>query len=430
MEQHPVRMEVTDDLRRSRLTVLFRLLLAIPHIIWVILWSIAAFVAAVVNWFATLITGKPPDGLHAFLSAYVRYVTHFYAYLFLAANPYPGFTGDPGSYPVDVTLDRPERQRRWVTGFRIFLALPALILASALFGTLSGGGGSGSGGAAGEGSGDDLAFFFGSGGVAYIVAFLAWFACLARGRMPSGFRDLVAYALRYNAEVLAYVFVLTDRYPNSDPDEPRTAYPPPSHPIALEVDDDLRRSRLTVFFRLLLAFPHLVWLVLWTLAVLFVTIVNWFITLFAGRSPEAFHRFVSAFVRYDVHVFAYLCLIANPFPGFTGTRGTYPVDVAIEPRARQNRWITGFRGFLAIPAVLVTFGLDAALFVAAFLGWFAALATARMPRGLRNLEAFVLRYSAQVNGYLYLLTDRYPYSGPLPAAEEEPEPAVALAEGF
>jgi hypothetical protein len=430
MEQHPVRMEVTDDLRRSRLTVLFRLLLAIPHIIWLILWSIAAFVTAIVNWFATLITGKPPDGLHAFLSAYVRYVTHFYAYLFLAANPYPGFTGDPGSYPVDVTLDPPGRQRRWVTGFRIFLALPALILAGALFGTLSGGGGSGTGGAGGEGSGEDLAFFFGSGGVAYIVAFLAWFACLARGRMPSGFRDLVAYALRYNAEVLAYVLVLTDRYPNSDPDEPRTAYPPPSHPIAMEVDDDLRRSRLTVFFRLLLAFPHLVWLALWTLAVLFVTIVNWFITLFAGRSPEAFHRFVSAFVRYDVHVFAYLCLVANPFPGFTGTRGTYPVDLAIEPRARQNRWITGFRGFLAIPAVLVTFALDAALFVAAFLGWFAALATGRMPRGLRNLEAFVLRYSAQLNGYLYLLTDRYPYSGPLPAAEEEPEPAVALAEGF
>ena len=53
-----------------------------------------------------------------------------------------------------------------------------------------------------------------------------------------------------------------------------------------------------------------------------------------------------------------------------------------------------------------------------------------MPRGLRNLEAFVLRYSAQLNGYLYLLTDRYPYSGPLPAAEEEPEPPVAVAEGF
>ena len=32
------------------------------------------------------------------------------------------------------------------------------------------------------------------------------------------------------------------------------------HPIALVVDDDLRRNRVTVFFRLLLAIPQVVWL--------------------------------------------------------------------------------------------------------------------------------------------------------------------------
>jgi hypothetical protein len=57
---HPIRLIVADDLRRSRLTVFFRLLLAIPHIVWFLLWSIAAAVAAIVNWFATLITGSPP----------------------------------------------------------------------------------------------------------------------------------------------------------------------------------------------------------------------------------------------------------------------------------------------------------------------------------------------------------------------------------
>jgi Domain of unknown function (DUF4389) len=430
MAQHPVRMEVEDDLRRSRLTVVFRLLLAIPHIIWVILWSIAAAVVAVINWFATLFTGQSPQGLHNFLAAYIRYVTHFYGYLFLAANPYPGFKGDPQSYPLDVAIDPPARQRRWITAFRIFLALPAFLLASTLVGSCSGGGGSGSGGAGGQGSDEDLAFLFGSGGVAYIVAFLAWFACLARGRMPSGFRDLVAYALRYNAQVLAYLLVLTDRYPNSDPDEPRTPHPAPPHPIILEVDDDLRRSRLIVFFRLLLALPHLIWLTLWAIALYLVTIVNWFVTLIAGRSPEVLHRFAGAFVRYDVHVIAFLFLIANPFPGFTGEPGSYPVDVRIEPRARQSRWITGFRLLLALPAFLVTAALWVTLFVVSVLGWFAALATGRMPLGLRNLGAFVLRYSAQVNSYVYLVTDRYPYSGPLPVAEAEPELPVAVAEGF
>lgn len=424
MADHPIRMEIRDDLRRSRLTVLFRLLLAIPHIVWLILWSIAAVVAAVINWFATLFSGQPPQGLYNFLSAYVRYLTHVYAYILLAANPFPGFTGDPDSYPLDVEIDPPARQRRWVTAFRIVLALPALLLASVLVGSCGGGGG-GQGGDPGAG---DAGFFFSGGGIATFVALLAWFVCLVTARMPKGFRDFIAYGLRYNAQVVGYLLVLTDRYPDSDPAEPRSPEPPPPHPISLEVDDDRGRSRLTVFFRLLLALPHLIWLGLWTIAALLAWIVNWFATLFTGRSPGALHRFLSAYVRYDVHVLAFLFLVANPFPGFTGTAGTYPVDATIEPPARQSRWITGFRLFLAIPAFLVLFGLEVVLFVSAFLGWFASLATGRMPRGLRNLGAFALRYTAQTNGYLYLLTDRYPYSGPLPGPKEEPAPALPVAE--
>ena len=118
-----VRLAITDDLRRSRLTVFFRLLLAIPHIVWVILWTIAVVPAALVTWFATLVAGRPPEALHGFLSAYTRYSTHLSAYLFLAANPYPGFTGEPG-YPVDLELPGPAPQARWKTAFRLVLALP------------------------------------------------------------------------------------------------------------------------------------------------------------------------------------------------------------------------------------------------------------------------------------------------------------------
>lgn len=35
--EHAVTLVVTDDLRRSRLTVFFRLLLGIPHFIWLTL---------------------------------------------------------------------------------------------------------------------------------------------------------------------------------------------------------------------------------------------------------------------------------------------------------------------------------------------------------------------------------------------------------
>ncbi len=49
---------------------------------------------------------------------------------------------------------------------------------------------------------------------------------------------------------------------------------------------------------------------------------NWFVTLFAGRPADALHRFNGAYVRYITHVFAYLSLVTNEFPGFVGAPGT------------------------------------------------------------------------------------------------------------
>ena len=114
MNDRPVHLIVSDDLERSRLTVFFRLILVIPHLIWLRLWGIAPSVAVIVNWFATLIAGQSPDGLHKFLAAYVRYAIHVGAYLLLAAEPFPDFTGKPG-YPVDVRSRRPSRRTagRW-----------------------------------------------------------------------------------------------------------------------------------------------------------------------------------------------------------------------------------------------------------------------------------------------------------------------------
>src|SRR6266508_1167483 len=180
---HPVRLVVTDDLRRNRLTVFFRLILAIPHLIWLTLWSIAAVFAGIANWVVTLINGISPPGLHNFLAGYVRYSTQVTAYLYLVADPFPSFAGRPG-YPVDVEIDPPQPQNRWVTAFRIILVIPAAILNQVLQ------------------------------YVVQIIGFLGWFVCLALGRMPQGMRDLSAYCVRFQAQTYAYLAVLTDRYPS------------------------------------------------------------------------------------------------------------------------------------------------------------------------------------------------------------------------
>ncbi len=48
---------------------------------------------------------------------------------------------------------------------------------------------------------------------------------------------------------------------------------------------------------------------------------------------------------------------------------------------------------------MVAGALATAAFVAAMLSWFYALVRGRVPRGLRNLGAFELRYAAQTYGY-------------------------------
>lgn len=393
-----MQITVDDDLRRSRLTVFFRLLLAIPHFVWLALWSVAALVAAVLNWFAVLFTTRSPRPFHRFLSAYIRYTTHVGAFLGLAANPFPGFVGDNARYPVAVEIADARPQRRLVTLFKLFLALPALLIAAILGGGLTFGGG--------------------WGDAAAVAAFLGWFASLVQGRMPRGLRNLAVWSLGYGAQLSAYVFSLTDRYPTSDPNE-HVHESPPEHPVRLELDDDGRRSRLTVFFRFLLAIPHLVWLSAWGYAVYVAAFIGWLCALVTGRLPEPLHRFSSAYVRTAAQVYAYLLLVANPFPGFVGER--YPLQIAIDPPVRQHRLVTLFRILLAIPAFLVAAVLGYLLFVLAFLGWFASLATGRMPAGMRNAGAAAIRYVSQTSSYVLLLTPEYPHSTPTLSASPEPE---------
>ena len=135
--------------------------------------------------------------------------------------------------------------------------------------------------------------------------------------------------------------------------------------------DDLRRSRVLTFFRLPISIPHIVWFILWTILAVVAAVLNWLCALVIGRAPRPFHRFLSRYVRYSTHLWAFLFVLSS---------------------------------------------LYGALFIVGFLGWFVALLLGRMPDGLRNLGAYVLRYGAQTSAYFYVLTERYPDAGPKPDA--------------
>jgi hypothetical protein len=190
------------------------------------------------------------------------------------------------------------------------------------------------------------------------------------------------------------------------------------HPVRFVVTDDLRRSRLTAFFRLLLALPHFVWITIWTYSMFLVIPFQWLWVIAAGHMEPDVHGYMGRFVRYHVHLYAYVFMLANPWPKPSGREG-YPVDMELDPPERQNRLTVIFRLILVIPAYVFMIVLNTVLYVIGFLGWFASLVLGRIPKGMRDLGAYCLRYQTQTYAYLLLLTPRYPS-----LAGSEPQPPV------
>jgi hypothetical protein len=75
---------------------------------------------------------------------------------------------------------------------------------------------------------------------------------------------------------------------------------------------------------------------------------------------------------------------------------------------KQRRLTVAFRLILVIPQIFVLFFINLAGFVVAFLGWWAALFTGRLPGFAVSYLSGLARWNARVYGYLFLLTDVYP----------------------
>jgi hypothetical protein len=207
--QHPVGVVVSPvSAPRNRLTVAFRPILAIPHLLIVgapialamgwswqsepggthewsasggVLGAVAA-VTAMISWFAIVFTGIHPEGLRSLAAFYLRWRVRATAYMTLLRDEYPPFGDEP--YPASLVLDPPEAPRDRVSvGFRIFLILPHLIALCFL----------------------SIAWCF--------TTIIAWFAILFTGRYPESLERFSMGVLRWNIRVEAYALLLHDEYP-------------------------------------------------------------------------------------------------------------------------------------------------------------------------------------------------------------------------
>jgi len=186
------------------------------------------------------------------------------------------------------------------------------------------------------------------------------------------------------------------------------------YPVRLVGGDELQRSRLTVFFRLILLIPHAIALWLYGIAAFITVIIAWFAALFTGSVPTGMHDFITGYLKYYARVVAYGTILADPFPPF-GSGGSYPVGLEIDPPVPQSRVTVLFRLILVLPCwVLANYALQPFLGLIAIGNWFVALFTGRVPEGMENAGMFCLRFIMRKHSYFFLVNPRYPAFGDTP----------------
>ena len=183
-----------------------------------------------------------------------------------------------------------------------------------------------------------------------------------------------------------------------------------AYPVTFEADYVEKRSRLTAFFRLLLAIPILIWVYVYGIAASVVQIVAWFAIVITGRFPEGMYRFLADFIEVEVTATAYTMLLSEPYPPFlASSRPEYPVRMYFAgPLPHYSRLKTLFRGLLEIPIVIMRYIASIMLSVCAFAAWITSIALGRLPRGLFDPMVLANSYIARTDAYLFLLTETYP----------------------
>jgi hypothetical protein len=199
-------------------------------------------------------------------------------------------------YPVQFSVDYPDRSlNRLTSAFRIFVAIPILIV----LGTVSG--------STIAWSGESAAAVSGAGGMLFLGPLLM---ILFRGKYPRWWFDWNLELQRFTNRVVVYLALMDDKYPSTEEQQAvhlEYAYP--------DVSRDLNRGLPLV--KWLLVIPHFIVLVFLWIAAVVVVVLAWFAILFTGRYPRGMFGFVEGVMRWSQRVTAYaFLLVTDSYPPF------------------------------------------------------------------------------------------------------------------
>jgi hypothetical protein len=201
------------------------------------------------------------------------------------------------TYPVQFAVDYPDRPlNRLTSAFRIFVAIPILIVLGAVSGNSS---------FAWSGKGAVTA---GAGGLLFFGPLLM---IVFRRKYPRWWFDWNLELQRFTNRVVAYLALMDDKYPSTD--EQQSVHLDYAYPDASR---DLNRWLPLV--KWLLVIPHIIVLIFLWIAAVVVVVVAWFAILFTGRYPRGMFRFVEGVMRWGQRVIAYaFLLVTDKYPPFS-----------------------------------------------------------------------------------------------------------------
>jgi len=202
------------------------------------------------------------------------------------------------TYPVEFSVDYPDRPlNRVTTGFRIFVAIPILIV----LGTVSGSTW------VRVYSHRSTFMLAGAGGLLFVGPLLM---IVFRQKYPRWWFDWNLELQRFSNRVGAYLALMDDRYPATD--QQQAVHLDYVYPDAAR---DLNRWLPLV--KWLLAIPHYIVLVFLWIAAIVAVIIAWFAILFTGRYPRRLFDFVEGVIRWENRVIAYaFLLVTDRYPPF------------------------------------------------------------------------------------------------------------------
>jgi hypothetical protein len=190
-------------------------------------------------------------------------------------------------YPATFTFDPPEKVANWRPLVNWILAIPHLIILSAL------------------------------NSLSEAVAVVSWVVIIFTGKLPEGLANVQVMCMRYAARTFTYAGFLREEYPPFAFD--MTPTDPGNDPrVRVDVLPQLEdRNRLTVAFRLILVIPQIIVLAVLVVAAFVVGIIAFFAVLFTGKWPTGLRDFVLGVVRWGTRVQAYLNLLTDVYPPFS-----------------------------------------------------------------------------------------------------------------